>query len=104
MWLVGVSLRYEHCTVFCHASQTASFFRLVSVTPQRKTNNKKPHITDTSEEETDVDTDHKESDMSLQELLSNINKWLDNVATKKDISEMKCELQLLTQTFTDRKT
>ena len=64
MWVVGVSLRYEHCTVFCHASQTASFFRLVRVTPQRKTN-KKPHITDTFEEETDVDIDHEELDMSV---------------------------------------
>ena len=73
----------------------------LSVTPHRKTN-KKPHITDTFKEETDVDTDHEEVDMSVQELLSNINKRLDNVATKDDISEMKRELQLFTQTFTDK--
>ena len=40
--------------------------------------------------------------MSVQELLSNINKRLDNVATKDDISEIKRELQLFTQTFTDK--
>ena len=74
-------------------------------TPQKdkQINNKRPHITDTFEEETDVDTDHEEElDMSVQELLSDINKRLDNVATKDDISEMKRELQLLTQTFTDK--
>ena len=59
-------------------------------------------ITDTFEEETDVDTDHEELNMSVQELLSNINERLDNVATKDDISEMKRELQLLTQTFTHK--
>ena len=81
-----------------------------SVTPHRKTHthkiyiNKRPHLIDTFEEETDVDNDHKELDMSVQELLSDINKRLDNVATKDDISEMKRELQLLTQTFTNRKT
>ena len=31
-----------------------------------------------------------------------MNKRLDNVASKGDISEMKRELQLLTQTFTDK--
>ena len=74
-------------------------------TPQKdkQINNKRPHITDTFEEETDVDTDHEELDMFVQELLSDINKRLDNVATKDDISEMKHELQLLTQTFTDKK-
>ena len=40
--------------------------------------------------------------MSVQELLSDMNKQLDNVATKDDISEMKRELQLLTQTFTEK--
>ncbi len=40
--------------------------------------------------------------MSVQELLSDMNKRLDNVATKDDISEMKRELQLLTQTFTEK--
>ena len=72
-------------------------------TPQKdKQINKRPHITDTFEEETDIDTDHEELDMSVQELLSEMNKRLDNVATKDDISEMKRELQLLTQTFTEK--
>ena len=72
-------------------------------TPQKdKQTDKKPHIIDTFEEETDVDTDHEELDTSVQELLSNINKRLDNVATKDDISEIKRELQLFTQTFTDK--
>ena len=72
-------------------------------TPQKdKQINKRPHITDTFEEETDVDTDHEELDMSVQELLSDMNKRLDHLATKDDISEMKRELQLLTQTFTDK--
>ena len=72
-------------------------------TPQKdKQINKRPHITDTFEEETHVDTDHEELDMSVQELLSDMNKRLDNVATKDDISEMKRELQLLTQTFTEK--
>ena len=74
-------------------------------TPQKdKQINKRPHIIGTFEEETDVDTDHEDLDMSVQELLSDINIRLDNVATKDDniISEMKRELQLLTQTFTDK--
>ena len=72
-------------------------------TPQKdKQINKRPHITDTFKEETDVDTDHEELDMSVQELLSEMNKRLDNVATEDDISEMKRELQLLTQTFTEK--
>ena len=40
--------------------------------------------------------------MFVQELLSDMNKRLDNVAKKDDICEMKRELQLLTQTFTDK--
>ena len=72
-------------------------------TPQKdKQINKRTHITDTFEEQTDVDTDHEELDMSMQELLSDVNKRLDNVATKDDICEMKRELQLLTQTFTEK--
>ena len=72
-------------------------------TPQKdKQINKRTHITDTFEEQTDVDTDHEELDMSMQELLSDMNKRLDNVATKDGISEMKRELQLLTQTFTEK--
>ena len=72
-------------------------------TPQKdKLINKKPHITDAREEETDVDTDGEELDMSVQELLSDVNKRLDSVATKDDISEMKRDVHLLTQIVTDK--
>ena len=40
--------------------------------------------------------------MSVQELLSEVNRRLDSVATKDDISEMKRDVHLLTQTVTDK--
>ena len=40
--------------------------------------------------------------MSVQELLSDVNRQLDSVATKDDISEMKRDAHLLTQTVTDK--
>ena len=104
MRVAGASLRYEIAQYFFtphkrpHSSDSSE-----CDTPQKdKQINKRPHITDTFEEETDVDIDHEELDMSVPELLSDINKRLDNVATKYDISEMKRELQLLTQTFTEK--
>ena len=40
--------------------------------------------------------------MSVQELLSEVNRRLDSVATKDDISEMKRDVRFLTQTVTDK--